>query len=86
MHNFWRKVVAKSTPAEQKDWIDYVRNSSRVLEAIAKFCDEKEKAKDAALENEFNEGWAYRCAYTVGYNKALKDIRNLVDLNNQKGE
>ncbi len=85
MYVAWTKHL--STPEEKKSFQQYVLSSKPILEHLMKLLDEMERELDSAETNPQNysiPNWDYRQADNIGYRRALRHMKRLINLDQQK--
>jgi hypothetical protein len=68
---------------DKDNFIAYVKNSSSLLEVLSSIMEEKltEATKSKTTDYE-SPSWAYRAADLAGYTRALREILDLIELEN----
>jgi len=82
----WTKHL--KDPVEVERFKTYVKSSKLAFDHLIKLLEEKEAAinsEERSLSSYDNPNWAYRQAHRNGSREMLGFLKNLVDLDQQKG-
>ena len=72
MQSVWHSHLKNEK--EKKDFIEYVRNSEKVLERLKDICEGiKREARASSLDYD-NPSWAYRQAHSNGIEEAVDKV------------
>jgi len=85
MQSAWTKHL--KTPEEKEKFQSAILSARPVLERLKEIIEETDKASADALlgmSSYESPSWAYKAADNVGYRRALRSIKSLTNLDQQK--
>jgi hypothetical protein len=85
MYDIWTSNL--QTPEEKERFNNSLRGSKTVLDRLAEIIDQKEMDLDRSqksLKQYQTPNWQYETAHKNGYASALTNIRELINLDQQK--
>lgn len=84
MHNHWTRHL--KDPKKIEEFKQYLANSLPVLRRVASYIETKRKGRTPLSSDYDNPSWAYKQADRNGYMRALKELEEFINLNDQREE